>query len=238
MSGNSISCRRAALTRLGAVAAFLAAGGLLACGSDTTSPSPGGTGPGPALTITADTATNAATAPAGATVTLGVHLKNPDGTPATNVAVSWGVSVGDGTITNRSTTTDAAGATNTQFTLSKKSGTNTVNASVPSANVNINVTGLAGAIAALSKASADSQSFVGGSSTLLTVRALDAAGNAVPNVPITWSATGGVVNPKATATGTSGQASTAFTVGNTPATYTIIASGPGGLQVIFTVKGL
>lgn len=238
MSGNSIWCRRAASIRLGALAAFFATAGLLACGSDTTSPSSGGTPSGPTLTITADTATNATTAPAGGTVTLGVHLKNPDGTPASNVAVSWGVSVGDGTITNRSTTTDAAGATSTQFTLSKKSGTNTVNASVPSANVNINVTGLAGTVAALAKASPDSQTFVAGSSTLLTVRALDAAGNPVPNVPITWAATAGTISPTATATGTSGQASSAFTVGNLPATYTVVASGPGGLQVVFTVKGL
>ena len=72
------------MTRLGALAAFLATAGLLACGSDTTSPSTGGTGSGPALTITADSASNPATAPAAGTVTLGVHLKNPDGTPATN----------------------------------------------------------------------------------------------------------------------------------------------------------
>jgi len=238
MSGNSISRRRAASIRLGALAVFFATAGLLACGSDTTAPSQGGTNTGPAFSITADTATNAVTAPAGGTVTLGVHLKNPDGTPAANTAVSWGVSVGDGTLSSRSTTTDASGATTTQFTLSKKSGTNTVNASVPTANVNINVTGLAGAVSALAKASPDSQTFVAGSSTLLTVRALDAAGNPVPNVPITWATTGGALSPTTTATGTSGQASTALTVGNTPATYTVIAAGPGGLQVVFTVKGL
>ena len=187
MSRTSTSRQRAAFPRLGALAACFIAAGLVACGSDSTSPSDGGTNTGPTLTITADSATNNQTAPAGSTISVGVHLKNPDGSPATNVVVSWGVTVGDGTVPSHTTTTDASGATSTQWTLSKHSGTNTLNASVPSANVNINATGLAGPLAALAKASPDSQSFVAGASAVLVVRALDAAGNAVANVPVTWA---------------------------------------------------
>lgn len=237
MSRTPTSRRRAVFFRFGALAAFFVTGSLIACGSDSTSPSGGGTNTGPTLTITADSATNNQSAPAGSTITVGVHLKNPDGSPATNVVVSWGVSVGDGTVPAHTTTTDASGATSTQWTLAKRSGTNTLNASVPSANVNINATGLAGALVALAKASPDSQSFVAGASAVLVVRALDAAGNAVANVPVTWAASAGTLSATATTTGTSGQATTVLTIGSTPATYTVTATA-AGLAVTFTLKGL
>lgn len=237
MSSISSPRRRANSGAFTAAAALAIASVLAACGKDSTSPSTGGT-TGPTLTITADSATNNQSAPAGGTITIGVHVKNPDGTPATNQTVSWGVTVGDGTLSSRQTTTDASGGATTTWTLSKKSGTNTANASVSGATVNINATGLAGALASMVKASPDSLSFVAGASTVIVVRALDAASNPVPNVPITWSTTGGSLSATTSTTGASGQATTVLTVGSTPGTYTVTAKAAGGLAVSFTVKGI
>ena len=226
----SSSSRSAARRRLGAAARTLplalVALAAAACHDDSTSP----TSPTPvasSLTMVSGNAqsdTVAATLPSA----LVVQVKDQNGAAMANVAVTWTVSSGGGTLANASGVTDAAGQASASWTLGTTAGTDTVTASVSGlASVVFVATATAGAAAKLAIVSGDGQTAASGAALAnpLIVRATDQYGNAVSGATVTWTAAAdGVLASATTTTDASGLASTAFTFGPTTGAQTVTAT--------------
>jgi Big-like domain-containing protein len=217
--------------------AFLIAA-MAACGADATSP----TTPPPTntatngTTITVDSAISAQTTVAGGTINVFVRVKSAAGAPVAGDTVSWLVASGGGSVPNKTTLTDANGIASTDWTLGTTAGTNSLGANITGAAVPINATGIAGPLALLARQGPDSQSVAATGTVLLTVRTTDAHGNAIGNVNVTWTATGGTISPTTLATGTSGNGSVNFTTTAGVSRYTVTATTPGLAPASFIVK--
>jgi adhesin/invasin len=223
---------------LGLIAALAAS---TACGSDSSTPTTPTLPPGVSATgvkLAIDSVSNLQTATVGTPISVTAHLTNAtDGTVAPGQTVTWTVSGGAGKVASATTTTDAQGATTMAWTLDTLAGTNQLTAGIPGATVLIYATGTAGALTSLKRVTADSQVVVGGGSMAFVVKSVDKYGNPVDSIPITWSASGGVLTPSATITGAAGNATVTFTADPAPAKYTITAIA-GALQVAFALSGI
>jgi adhesin/invasin len=227
------------LSRL-TTAAVLAAG-IAACGADVSSPTaptniaPNGT------TITVDSVISAQTAIAGDTIQVFVRVKTAAGAAIPGDTVTWNVATGGGSVPNKTSVTDANGIAATPWVLGIVAGANSLGANITGAAVPINATGIAGPLALLEKQSPDSQTVTATGSVLLTLKATDVNGNAIPNVVISWSVTGGLVSPVTSITGTSGNASVNFTT-PTGVTYYIVFANAAGLPnisgITYIIKAL
>jgi 5-hydroxyisourate hydrolase-like protein (transthyretin family) len=211
-----------------------------ACGSDNGGP--GSTGPGPTSTtpysVSADSATLDRTAPIGSFLTTSV-LVELNGQPAVGVTVNWIPTKNNGTVSVSTSQTDATGMATVVWRISDTAQVNTLTATAGTGSVNVTATGTPGAATTLIAGSADSTGLVAGASTLITVHAADSFGNAVPGVPINWSASGGLVTPLTSTTGATGNASIVFITTSTPATYSVTATAtaPGLPALSFKVVG-
>lgn len=208
-----------------------------ACGKDSstgTSPVTPTTG----LTIVIDSASQNQSAPIGATITIGFRVMNATVTaPVANQVVTFTPITGSGTVASGTATTDANGHAVVTWTLGTRSGTNTLSIATTGVTSNATATATAALPTKLVKVSTDSLTIVASASTSLIVQSADQFGNPVPNVPVTWTSTGGTITPTTTTTGPSGNAAITFTTGITPATYSITATSPGLTSVTFTLKG-
>ncbi len=220
-------------------AAVLAVGAAIsACGKDSSSGNTTPTGPLTGNTIVIDSVSQAQSAQVGATITIGFRVMNSTVTaPVANQTVTITPAVGSGTVAPPSVTSDANGHASVAWTLGTTAGTNTITLSNTGTTVNATATGLASSPTKLVRVSTDSQTVVASASTSLIVRSTDQFGNAVPNVPVSWTSTGGTITPTSTTTGPSGNAGVTFTTGPLPATYSITATSPGLTPVTFTLKG-
>ena len=203
------------------------------------------------------TATGVADAPAAATVVAGadqtavagtavatppaVRVTDSSGNPVVDVAVTFAVAAGGGSVAGGATRTNASGvATVGSWTLGTTAGPNTLAAAVQGGpTATIAAVGLPGAAAAISVRSGD-----GGTATVATTRALeakvvDAHGNGVPGVTVAWAVAtgGGSLSAPTSATDAAGVASAAWTLGGTAGTQTATASAAGlaGSPLTFTV---
>lgn len=220
---------------LGLIAA-LAACSASTDSTPTTAPLPPGVSAA-GVKLAIDSVSNLQTATVGTPISVSAHLTNAaDGTPASGQTVTWTVSGGAGKVASATTTSDAQGATTVAWTLDTLAGNNQLTGGLPGVTVLVYATGTAGPLAALKRVTADSQ-VVAGASMALVVKSVDKYGNPVDSVPITWSATGGVLSPSATISGAAGNATVTFTAAPTPAKYTITAIA-GALQVAFALSGI
>jgi hypothetical protein len=232
----------AAMATFGLAAATVLTVSLAACGADATTPTDTTTNIAPNGTaITVDSAVNAQIAVAGDTIQVFVRVKTAAGTPIAGDTVTWNVATGGGSIPNTKTVTDVNGIAATPWVLGTVAGANSLGANITGAAVPINATGIAGPFAMLMKQSPDSQTVTSTGAVLLTLKATDSNGNAIPNAVISWSVTGGDVSPVTSITGTNGNASVNFT---TPAgaAYYIVFANAAGLTTVpgitFIVKAL
>src|SRR5688572_3297175 len=136
-------------------------------------------------------------APAGTTLgaPLVVRLRDAFGNAAANVTVVWAVG-GAGVVNPVSATTDAAGIANTSWRLGPSAGLQTVVASHGSLNATFTATATAttaGTVAALQVVQGNNQvdTVAQVLPAPLGVRAVDAVGNPVPGVSITFVVTSG-----------------------------------------------
>jgi len=223
------------------VAALVAtAATVAACGKDSSgSTSPGGGGSLTGLTIVIDSASKSQTATIGTAIQIGLRVSDATATNGVaNQTVTFSPDSGNGSVAPTSATSDASGRATVSWTLGTRSGTNTLKISVTGATSTVTATATAGPFAKLVKVTTDSQTVVASASASLVVRSADQYGNPVPNVPVTWTATGGTLTPAATTTGASGNASVTFTTTATPATtYTITATAAGAAPITFTLTG-
>jgi len=211
-----------------------------ACSSD--GGSPGGTGPGgqnnntTAYAVSADSVFLDRTAPIGTSLETSVRVAL-GGQPAANVAVSWFTAAGSGSLSAKTSTTDADGVASVTWKLSDTAHVNTLTATAGTGSVNVKATGTPGPATAISAASADSTTVVAGASTLISVRVVDSFGNRVSGIPVAWASSGGSLSVTSSTTGPAGNADVVFLTATTPSTYSVTATAPGLSSVSFKVIG-
>src|SRR3989442_1550311 len=154
----------------------------------------GGGTEGAAVTIAANGPTSqSATAGTAVTSPPSVIVKDANGNPVAEVAVTFAAAPGNGTITGASQTTNASGvATVGSWTLSATAGANTLTATstgLSGSPVPFSATGTAGTAATIAANSATSQSATAGTavSTPPSVIVKDANGNPVAQVAVTFA---------------------------------------------------
>jgi hypothetical protein len=209
-----------------------------ACSSDNGSS--GGTGPGnppaTAYSVSADSSFLDRTALIGTSLDTKVHVEL-GGQPSANVTVSWFTAVGSGATSAKTSTTDASGNASITWTLSDTAHVNTLTATAGTGSVNLTATSTPGPPSAIARATADSTLLVAGASTLLSVRVVDAFGNRVSGVQVSWSSTGGSLSTQSSTTGSAGNADVVFMTAPAPATYSVMATAPGLSAISFKVVG-
>ena len=160
------------------------------------------------------------------------------GNPVGGIGVSFAVASGGGTITSPSQTTGTNGiATVANWTLGPTVGTNTATATSPGLTGNpltFTATSTAGGAATLI-APSPQFSAQGGTTVHPVVRAVDANGNGVANIAVTFTVTGGggsvdgvgSVTTLTSAGSTPGSATVNWTLGSTTAGNTLQATAEG-----------
>src|SRR5207253_2710277 len=201
-------------------------------------------------------ATIAANSPTSQTATVGtavntppsVIVKDANGNPVAQVAVTFAVAPGNGSITGASQTTNASGvATVGSWTLSATAGSNTLTASSGSLSgspVTFTATGTAGAAATIAANSPTSQSASAGTAVTSppSVIVKDANGNPVAEVAVTFtpaagsgSVTGGTQTTNGSGIATVGSWTLSATAGSN--TLTATSGSLTGSPVTFTATG-
>ena len=219
--------------RLG-VPAAAAALFALACGGD------GGTNPQGARAISR-------VSPDSQTTAAGVKMAQPlvvlvtgaGNTPLGNASVSWTVGVGGGTVSDTVSTTDAAGHAQTTYTPGTAPAVAKVTANVAGLPaVTFTITLVAGPPTALQKFGSDNPAVVTGTKLTLSVKLVDAFGNAVSGKTVNWASAGGSVGAATSTTDAGGVASVAYTVGTDPGTYSLTATVDGIPPATFTIRAI
>jgi plastocyanin len=208
----------------------------------------GGPAPNPVVAIAkADPSGDAQTATVAQP--LGQPLRvmvTEDGTPKSDVAVTWSAAAAGGTIEPVSPTTGADGIASAVWTLGPTAGAQTAQATASSASgspVVFSASANAAEAAAIAAAGGSGASGVVGQplAQAFEVRVTDEFGNGVPQVSVAWSVTGGggSIAPATGTTGDDGIASATLTLGGAPGTNTAQAESAGltGSPVGFTAEG-
>ncbi|MDQ6717666.1 MAG: Ig-like domain-containing protein [Gemmatimonadota bacterium] len=177
----------------------------------------------------------------GSSNTIGVKVTDQFGNPIAGTAVTFSTSVGGGSATPPTATTDASGVSTTSFKLGTTAGVNSVTASVVGVTgspVTFSATGVAGPASNIVKAIDLPASPAAGSSNNVGVKVVDQFGNGIAGTVITFSVSsgGGAFTPATATTDASGVATTSFKLGNTVGANTATASGVGlaGSPVTFS----
>jgi hypothetical protein len=161
---------------------------------------------------------------------LAVALGDPSGTPRAGVVVSWFADPGSGVASPVISTTDEHGIARTQWTLGEQPGEQRVRAVAageaavlfvgwngPAAREAAVSADPVGPPAAFRRISGDGQTASAGTALpdSLVMQVVDAAGQPVPGVEVTWQALrgGGTVSPARATTNAAGQVKTQWTVG-------------------------
>jgi adhesin/invasin len=231
----ALRSRSRALLPLSRVLVLTALAALSACSED-----PDGPGDPAALQVVSGSG-QTATVGTAATQPVVVKVVDADGAPVPGVAVSWVVTAGGGSVFSASVTTGEDGTASNHWTMGTTVGAQSLEARVPSGTgfltASFDAVAHAGAAVRLDKVAGDQQTAAPGSTLAdsLAVRAVDAHGNVVAGVAVTWAVTGGGgVSPAASSTGATGMAQTAYTMGTTRTANTVTASAAGAQGATFT----
>ncbi|NUO63261.1 MAG: Ig-like domain-containing protein [Gemmatimonadaceae bacterium] len=176
-----------------------------------------------------------------ATDSLVAKVRDQYGNAVPGVAVTWAATAGGGSVSPASATSGATGLAKTRLTVGPRPGANAVTATAAGlASIVFNATAITGPAASLVVVSGDAQSATVGRvlAQPLTVRALDAYGNPVGGVSVTWAASAGGGAPVTTTTSAEGLASTQWTLGTHPGSATASASAAGVGEVSFTATAI
>ena len=176
---------------------------------------------------------------------LVVQVNDADGRPVPSLRVAFVVISGNGGLTPDTVPTDAAGRASSRWTLGSGAGAQGVEARVveaPALRAAFTANAGAGNASTFEKATGDNQSATAGSTLndSLVVRALDAAGNPVAGIAVTWTlAGGGTVSAATTTTDATGRAGVLRTLGPTAGTQTTTATADNvGAPLTFTATAL
>lgn len=215
----------------------------LACGDD-------GGGPGPAPAEMAIDGGNNQVAPAGTALPspLLVFVTDEDGRPVSNVAISWAVGTGGGSVGAATSTTDFEGVTSMTRTLGPNAGTHTTIASrdglTGSPLTFTSIAQVQGATQIAKSAGDEQTDTVLATLDPYSVIVRNQTSAPVPGVNVTWAASeGGRVNGAGsvvTVTNASGIASATHKLNETAGTQTVTAAVAGlvGSPIIFSATAL
>ena len=219
--------------------AIVALAALAACGDDgdvtnVVTPTP------TSLSIT--TGTNNQTGMVGSALAtpLSVKVVDQNGNAVSGATVSWAVGTGGGTLGSATSTTDAGGIATITWTLPSTPGSYSVTASIANGqSVTFNATATAATATSLTLVSGNNQSVAHGTVTqAFVIKAVDAQGNPVAGVPITWTTTGGgTLSATSGTTNASGLAQVTLTTSATAGAFTVTASSGTLTAVVFNGTG-
>jgi adhesin/invasin len=220
------------------ILAALSAIAISACSKDSnTEPTGSGSTSAPVYTLVLDTGVvDSISAPVGTAVPVRVKLTKA-GSAVSGSTVTWKVTSGHGTLSPSTSTTDANGIATVAWTLGDTTGLQAISAAAEDAAVAFRAVATPGAVAKLTRISADSSTVVAGASLLLTVRVTDIGGNAVPGTSVTWMSSAGTLSSTTTTTGASGNAEVALST-TARGSYTVTATVPGIGTVTFVVGAI
>ena len=176
----------------------------------------------------------------GSTLPLPIIVEVVDGTgnPVVGAAVTWVVTAGGGSLDPTTSTTDDAGRSSTTWTLGPGIGGNTAQAIVSGVGEAIfTASASAGDPDDIRIVSGNEQDGQAGSRLAndLVAQVVNAEGNPVPGVTVTWrvESGGGSVSPRMGNTASDGRATTAWTLGPRVGEQAVEASAPGAGSVRF-----
>jgi hypothetical protein len=164
-------------------------------------------------------------------------VKNSDGAPLPNVTVSWAVKSGGGSLNSVSGTTDANGEAQTTYLSGVTAGTSKVSVKAGGQIATFTLTLAADTVAILSAFGGNGAAALIGNPLTLTAKATDRFGNAIKDVVVDWSASGGALKTATATTDSTGQAANQITVGPDPGDYTVTAASRFN-TVTFTVTAI
>lgn len=175
---------------------------------------------------------------------IDVRVLASDNEPLAGITVSFAVTSGAGSVSPASATTDANGVARTRWTLGRTAGANVLTASAgQGVSATFSATGRAGRAATASVSQGDQQLAAAGAQVALapSVRVLDANGNAVEGVGVTFtvlSGGGNVTSPVRTTNASGIAAVGAWTLGPSAGQQTLAArieeSGVPNNPLVFT----
>ncbi len=213
-------------------------GVLAACGGTESTTPAKDVIPSSITAVSTDTIRGAVGAPG--SLPLAVIVMNKAGEPLDTTLVTFAVVSGNGTLGATSVRTDATGKAQTTWTLGSAVGVQKAIATVGTlAPVTFTAVATVGTATTMTKAAGDNQSAQVGTNVAVapSVKVVDAFGNAVPGVAVTFAvgSGGGLVNGGAATTGADGTASAAsWRLGTTVGANTLVATAAGGLSATFT----
>ena len=174
-----------------------------------------------------------------------VEVQDQNGDALAGVTVTFAVTIGGGSISASSVTTDASGQAETTLTLGSAAGSNRVAASVSGITTtrNFNATGQAAVATTIVEISGDDQiNTVGRTlSDPFVVEVRDQDGDALSGVAVAFAVTGGGGTLSATSvtTNASGRAESTLTLGSSTGTNTVTATATGiATTVTFTATAI
>jgi adhesin/invasin len=160
-----------------------------------------------------------------------VRVTDSRGNPVADATVTFAVATGGGSITGATPKTDGNGiATVGSWTLGTTAGPNSLTATLAGGlSVTINATGIPGAAASISKQSGDGGTAVVATTRALEAKVVDANGNGVAGVTVSWAVAtgGGSLSTPSSVTDGSGVASVVWTFGGTVGTQSVTATAAG-----------
>jgi Bacterial Ig-like domain (group 1) len=171
---------------------------------------------------------------------LSVKVVDQNGNAFSGATVSWGVAANNGSLSATTSTTDANGLATIVWTLPNVAGSYAVTASIANGQaVTFIATATAAGAKSLSIVSGNNQSVAHGTVTqAFVVKAVDANGNPVAGVPITWATTGGgTLSATSGTTNASGTAQVTLTTSSTAGPFTVTASSGTLTPVVFNGTG-
>jgi len=219
--------------------AVLAFAALAACGGDTDVTNVVTLTP-TSLSITAGTNNQTGTVGTALATPLSVKVVDQNANAIANATVSWAVGTGGGTLGGATSKTDANGTATMTWTLPSIAGNYTVMASIANGNsVTFNATATVATATSLTLVSGNNQSVAHGTVTqAFVIKAVDAKGNPVAGVPITWATTGGgTLSATSGTTNANGQAQVTLTTSATAGAFTVTASSGALTPVVFNGTG-
>ena len=176
---------------------------------------------------------------------LTIIIKDMNGNPVANQAVTFTVTAGGGALSNVSAATNSSGQASATLTLGKTAGANADTVQVSAAGVTgspqtFTESATAGAAAKLVKLSGDTQNGTAGSALAMPVvtQVQDANGNAVQGTTVTLTASSGAtVTPASAASDAMGKVSATLTLSKTAGANTLTAAATGLTSVVFSETG-
>ena len=171
-----------------------------------------------------------------------VLVQNQNGDPVPGATVTFAVTVGGGTLSENTPTTDSAGRAATTLTLGPEPGPNTVTAAVSGLDP-VTFSAVGSAIPhTLKKLSGQDQKKAAGATLTepFVVEVRDQKGQPLGDVQVTFavSAGAGTLSATTATTGADGRASTTLTLGRNPGRNTVVARVAELKPVIFSATGL